>query len=201
MSAYEPNQALHLVDRKQEIYADQHRIVSRGIEFTLAAVDRLAYSATATRINGSYMGTNFMVRLGQGSVVDTFMLDSGWKDGRLEEFRAFWGGVVDLLEATVCPRLAEDAVTAIAGGGRVAFGSIVAGPGGVRSKGPFGREIPWSDVVGTEVSNIGQLRVQVQKPGAAKVKPRLSAGLNQWNAVLLPRVVAAFTGNWAGCPA
>jgi hypothetical protein len=41
---------------------------------------------------------------------------------------------------------------------------------------------------------IGRLRVQVQPGRTGKVKSKLAAGLDQWNTVVLPRVVAAFAG-------
>ncbi|HEY8546018.1 MAG TPA: hypothetical protein VIL36_13260 [Acidimicrobiales bacterium] len=192
MSTYEPP-SLHIVDRKLEVVADRHRIACKRSEFPLTAIDRVAYQATVHRLNGAYMGTAFTVKLGAGDRHDTFILDSGSKDGRLDEFRAFWEGVVDLLETWVCPRIAEQAVHTIAGGGRVSFGGIVAGPHGLRSKAPLARTIPWTDVVGTEVERVGYLRLQVRN-GSGRTKARLRAGLLQWNTVVLPRVVAAFAG-------
>jgi hypothetical protein len=177
--------------RALEIVGDANRIAFRGKEFSLAAVDRVAYRSVASRVNGAYMGTSFLLKLGQGSTHDTLLLDGGRRDKRLDELRAAWTGLVDLVEAHVTPRIATDAVATIDGGGTVAFGSIVAGPEGVKAKRPLAKVIPWSDIAGTEISNIGLLQVSVRRDDGS-TKARLSAGLDQWNTVVLPRVVAHF---------
>lgn len=191
MHTFEP---LHMVNRKLEIVADQHRIAFHGKEFSLAAVDRIAYSSTRLRVNGSYMGTSFHLRIGQGPTWSQFMLDSGWKDGRLEDFTQFWARLVDLLEATACPRIADRLVASVVAGNDETFGGVVVGPAGVRAKRPLAKVVPWNDVMGTRFDGRGNIQVLVQAGRSAKVKPRFMAGTSQWNSVVLPRVIARFTG-------
>lgn len=175
--------------RALEIIGDANRIAFRGKEFSLAAVDRVAYRSVASRVNGAYMGTSFLLKLAQGSTHDMFLLDGGSRDKRLDEFRAAWTGLVDLVEAHATPRIAANAVATIGGGGTVAFGSIVAGPDGVKAKRPLAKVIPWSEITGTEISNIGLMQVSVRRDNGS-TKAKLSAGLDQWNTVVLPQVVA-----------
>jgi hypothetical protein len=180
------------VNKKLEIVGDARQIAFKGNVFDLDAVDRVAYRSVALRIDGAYMGTSFWVRLGQGTRADQFVLDSKSHDRRLDEFRSAWYGLVDFLEARACPRIGKEAIATISSGGTVAFGSIVAGPDGVRARRPLARMIPWREVAGTAVDNQG-MHVLVRRNGS-EPKAKLLAGLEQWNTVVLPRVVDHLAG-------
>ena len=180
------------VSKKLEVVGDARQIAFKGHAFDLDAVDRVAFWSVALRVNGSYMGTSFWVKLSQGKLADQFVLDSKSHDRRLEEFRSAWYGLVELLEARVCPRIGEEAIATINAGGTAAFGPIIAGPDGLRARRPLARVIPWSEVAGTTVDNQG-MHVLVRRNGS-EPKAKLLAGLAQWNTVVLPRVVDRLAG-------
>jgi hypothetical protein len=183
-----PGREIRIQHRGLQVVGNEQAISFHGETFPLAEVDRVAYRAVASRVNGAYMGTSFWLRLGRPGKTSQFMLDGGSRDKRLDEFQAAWSGLVDLVEAAVCPRLAQQAVTTISAGGTVTYGSIVAGPDGVKARRPLAKTIPWADVTGTQVNNVGIMQVLVRQSGG-KTKGKLSAGLDQWNTVVLPRVV------------
>ncbi|OWY63464.1 hypothetical protein B7486_52990 [cyanobacterium TDX16] len=182
-----------LHDKQIDLYADAERISYRGLEFRLAALERIAYKTWIYRLNGAYMGTQFLVKLDQPGLRDSFLLDSKSKDERLDDFRAAWLGVVALLEAHVAPRLAEVAVTTIAGGGEHRFGSCVATAEGLRARRPLARTIPWAQITGIDVNDVGHVSVRVRDE-RGKEKGKLLLGFDQWDVVLLPRVIARLGG-------
>jgi hypothetical protein len=183
---------IRLTFKKLEIVGNAQRISFRGKDFSLAEVDRVAYRGAVNRINGAYMGTTFLLKLGRGSTHDMVLLDGGTKDQRLDEMRAVWNGLVDLVEAHASPRIVADAVATITGGGTVAFGGIVAGPDGVKAKRPLAKVVPWSEISGAEVNNLGLMQLMARRDGGS-TKGKMTSGLDQWNTVLLPRVLAHFT--------
>jgi hypothetical protein len=183
---------IRLTVKSLEIVGNAERIAFRGKEFSLAEVDRVAYRGVANRLNGAYMGTTFLLKLGQGGTHDMVFLDGGRKDQRLDEMRAAWNGLVDLVEAHASPRIVANAVATIRGGGTVTFGGIVAGPDGVKAKRPLAKVIGWSEISGAEVNNLGLMQILVHRDNGS-TKGKMTSGLDQWNTVLLPRVVAHFT--------
>lgn len=179
---------VQLTDGRLRLTADTEHISFRGLDFSLAAIDRVAYSRWIHRLNGAYMGTQHLLKLSQPGQTGQVLLDSKSTDERLEDLSTAWHGVVALLETRVCPRLVERITTSVVGGEPHRFGGIVAGPEGVRARRPLARTIPWSEVTGTEVHPVGQLRVTVRRPGGGE-RTRLLAGLDHWDVVLLPHVV------------
>jgi hypothetical protein len=178
--------------RALEVVGDRRAISFRGQTYPLAEIDRVAYRATRKRLNGAYMGTLFHVRVATPAAKGEFILDDGSRDRRLDEFHAAWQGLVDLLEAEVVPRLAAAHAATIAGGGTVTYGGIVAGPAGVKAKLPLASTIPWAAVAGTTLDAVGSLQIVVHRDGR-EPKAKLRSGLDQWNTVVLPRVVDRFT--------
>ncbi|HET6949767.1 MAG TPA: DUF2510 domain-containing protein [Acidimicrobiales bacterium] len=182
-----------------EVVADGDRIAfvrpdpSKSHTFALDAVDRVAFESVARWVNGSYWGTKFSMKLGQGDTTDKFTFDSGSTDERIEELRAAWTGLVDLLTATACRRIVDQAVATVAAGGSVTFGGIVVSPEGLRHSGRFAKVVPWTEITGTEVDSGGALCV-LTHGRAGKPQRKLLSSRLQWNIVLLPFVVARFSG-------
>jgi hypothetical protein len=185
---------------------DEIRITSRGKElvaaggavtigphtFYVGTVDRLIYHAAA-RINHA----SYLIGLGQGDTKARFMFDAYRRGTEMADRRAEWGRLVDLFEATVAPRLADDAARSIAAGGTVRFGSpaidgIDADAVGLRRHRPLARKVPWADITGAELS-IGLAKVWTARAGVPATKPAMFTDMSGWNAVILPRVVAIFT--------
>lgn len=155
-----------------------------GRTFRLARVDRVAYHAAARLGQASYT-----IGLGSGGVRRRFAFDAFGRGTELEDARETWRRLVELLEATACPRLAEAAVTAISAGGKVKFGGgavprIDADAAGLRQFGPLHGRVGWDLVAGAD------LREGVVRVWTVGGERPLRAGMAGWNAVLLPRVVA-----------
>ncbi len=139
------------------------------------------------RINGSYMGTAFVIHLSHGDQRGAFYLRSGHRDDNLEYARDAWYRLVDRLEAAVCPRLTGRVIEAVDAGETVKLGMIAVSSDGVRRRQKlFAKTVPWSQVAGTE---IGAREVKVVGHNAEVL---MVAGTSDFNAVLLPRVVKHF---------
>jgi hypothetical protein len=159
--------------------------------FRLADVDRVAYRA-AVQINLAH----YRIGVGHGDAQCTFVFDAYRRGTEMNDIRDVWLRLVALLEVTACPRIADNALRAIAAGGPVAFGSqpasrIDADASGLRPRRPFARAIPWREISGADLHE-GQVRIWSRGSGR---KPAISTDMSGWNAVVLPRVVAAFAGS------
>lgn len=158
--------------------------------FRLARLDRVSYRAAA-RINQA----SYRIGLGEGGARCTFTFDAYRRGTELGDAREAWLRLVALLESAPCPRIADDAIRAIAAGGSVTFGSPPASrididAGRLRPHRPFARTVAWADVGGADLHE-GQVRVWTSRSGR---RPVMSADMSGWNAVVLPRVVAALAG-------
>lgn len=182
-------EVVRLSHKALEVVGDGRRISIRGKVFDLGTVDRVAYIATRRKVNGSYMGTAFSLSLGQGDTKEQFIVDSGWRDKQLEEYREAWNALVDMVEATASPRIAEQAVATIGAGGNVRYTNVVVGPQGLQARRPLASLVPWGEVLGTKPDGVGNLRVLV-RGRSAKPKMKFLVPLGGWNTVVLPRVVA-----------
>lgn len=125
------------------------------------------------------------------------MFDAYRRGTELNDTRDIWLRLVALLESTACPRIADDALRAIAAGGSVAFGSrpgsrIEADASGLRPRKPFARAVPRAEISRADLHE-GQVRVWTRSGR----KPALATEMFGWNAVVLPRVVAALAGPFA----
>jgi hypothetical protein len=154
--------------------------------FRLSDVDRVSYHA-AVQINLAH----YRIGVGQGRAQRTFMFDAYRRGTELDDTRGVWLRLVALLESTACPRIADDALRSIAAGRSVAFGSqpgsrIDADRDGLRPHRPFARAVPWSEIDRAD-RHEGQVRVWTRSGR----KPAMSIDMAGWNAVALPRVVAA----------
>jgi hypothetical protein len=154
--------------------------------FRLADVDRVSYRA-AVQINLAH----YRIGVGQGGAQRTFMFDAYRRGTELDDTRDVWLRLVALLESTACPRIADDALRSIAAGRSVAFGSqpgsrIDADADGLRPRRPFARIVPWAEIDRAD-RHEGQVRVWTRSGR----KPAMSTDMAGWNAVVLPRVVAA----------
>jgi hypothetical protein len=159
--------------------------------FRLADVDRVAYRAAA-QINLAH----YRIGVGHGDTQSTFMFDAYRRGTEMDDTRNVWLKLVALLEATACPRIADSALRAIAGGRSVAFGSrpaarIDATAKGLRPRKPFARVVPWREISGADLHD-GQVRIWSH---GSRRKPTMSTDMSGWNAVVLPRVVAALAGS------
>ncbi len=159
--------------------------------FRLAAVDRVSYRAAA-QVNLAH----YRIGVGHGDTQCTFMFDAYRRGTELDDTRDVWLRLVALLESTACPRIADNALRAIAAGRTVAFGSqpasrIDADASGLRPRKPFARAVPWREISGADLHE-GQVRIWSRGPGR---KPAMSTDMSGWNAVVLTRVVAALAGS------
>lgn len=178
---------IRAVSGKHEVVATGETIDMAGTVFTLSEVDRVAYWVQGMKINGSYMGTDFVIQLGQGDQRRAVYFKSGHRDDNLDYARDAWYRLVDRLEATVCPRLAASVIAAIAAGETVKLGMVAVSIAGVRRRQKlFAKTVPWAEVTGTE---IGAREVKVLGSDA---KVLMTAGTTEFDAVLLPRVVKHF---------
>lgn len=155
--------------------------------FRLAGLDRVTYRAAA-RINQA----SYRIGVGEGDAQCTFMFDAYRRGTELVDTREVWLRLVALLESTACPRIADVALCAIAAGRSVTFGSrpasrIDADAVGLRPHRPLARAVPWAEIRGADLHE-GQVRVWTSSSGR---RPAMSIDMSGWNAVVLPRVVAA----------
>jgi len=178
---------IRAVSGKHELVAKAETLAMLETIFTLGEVDRVAYWVQGMKINGSYMGTDFTIQLSQGDKRRAFFLKSGHRDGNLEYARDSWSQLVDLLESTVCPRLAADVIHTVEAGETAKLGMVAVSSEGVRRRQKLSaKTVRWAEVTGTEV---GARDVKVLGRDA---KVLVAAGASEFNAVLLPRVVKHF---------
>lgn len=176
---------------RRELVASGEVISIGDREFRLTEVTRVMYRAACRANQASYT-----IGLARGDQRCTFMFDAYRRGTELEDAREAWTRLVALLEATTCPRIAARLVRTIVTGGTVPFGGspsarIDANAEGLCPHRPFAKTVPWSQITGADTSN-GQVRVWTVANGAITRKPKMSLDMFGWNAVVLPRVVAAF---------
>ncbi len=157
--------------------------------FRLADVDRVAYHAAARNNQASYS-----IGLAVGEHKSRFAFDAFRRGTEFDDARETWRRLVELLETVACPRIADAAVRAISGGDTVKFGGALsprldADAGGLRRHELFAKKVAWPEITGVDMRE-GQVRVWAGD-GA---KPAIAIGMFGWNAVVLPRVVAALGG-------
>ena len=170
-----------------------HQISINDKLFDFSNIDRLAYWSTSRRSTGVYTDTTFWLKLGQGDQTATFYSDSGSRDRRLEEGRAWWNRVSSILSADVQPRVLAEMIRTIDANGNVTFGgagSLAADARGLRKRTLFARPIPWKDMVGT-VFEQGLTQV-VQRTQDGSTKNTLRFSMSQWNAVTIPALIAHY---------
>jgi hypothetical protein len=174
---------------RRELVATDETISIGDKEFRLTDVTRVVYRAAA-RINQA----SYTLGLARGDLRCTFMFDAYRRGTELEDARENWRRLVALIEGTVCPRIAARAARTIVTGGTVPFGGTPSGRIDADAIGlcphrPFAKPIPWSQITGADTSD-GQVRIWTVATGPRK--PKLTIDTFGWNAVVLPRVVAAF---------
>lgn len=180
---------IRLGSGKRQLVASNGALSIGDQVFRLDGVDRVVYRSAA-RINQA----SYTIGVAQGAEKHTFMVDAYKRGTELDDTRNTWQRFVALLEATACPRIAQDAVQIIASGGTFTFGGplasrIDADAEGLRPRHLFAKRIPWSRIVDADLGN-GLARVWTSTDGVPDPKPRLSIDMSGWNAVILPRVVA-----------
>ncbi|OHV32473.1 MULTISPECIES: hypothetical protein [Pseudofrankia] len=179
--------------KKQDLVATAQAITIGEQYFDLSTVDRVIYRAAA-RINQA----SYRIGLAHGDVTAIFTFDAYKRGTELEDSRRLFEQVVQLLEATACPAIAQRAAHAVTAGHPVAFGSspaarITADAQGLRPRQPFAKTVPWSQIVGADLRE-GQARVWTATNGVTDKKPKMSIDMMGWNAVVLPRVVRMLGG-------
>jgi hypothetical protein len=180
---------IRLRHAKRELVAGQDTIAIGEHEFPLHLVDRVVYRA-ATRINQA----SYVIGLAQGERAHTFAFTAYRKGTAMEDAAVTWRRLVDLLEGTVCPRIADSAVQAVSAGTTVTFGGprssrVDVSPEGLRPRRPFARTIPWARVTTADLA-AGLARVWTAgADGTPAPRPALCIDMTGWNAVVLPRVV------------
>ena len=138
------------------------------------------------------MGTTFTVKVGSGTDTAYFFQHSGVGDDRDESAASTFEAIGDLLRRDVVPRIADTIVAAVGRGERVALGGVgstVLEPRGIGTRSPLSRPVPWDSIVGT-VYESGKLRLQTRRDGDALATSQTLIGMDQWNAVAIPYVVA-----------
>ncbi len=152
--------------------------------FHLPAVDRVAYHV-ASRSNRA----SFRIRLRQAATTCDFMVDAYRRGTELDDTRAAWQNLIELVERSACPNIAQTAIDAIVAGGTVAFGGAPAGridgnAAGLRPRRVFAKTVPWSRIAKADFGD-GLVRVWTTDDE----RPAMSVDMSGWNAVVLPRVV------------
>lgn len=152
--------------------------------FRLADVDRVAYYAAARTNQACYS-----IGLAVGESKSRFAFDAFRRGTEFDDARETWRRLVELLETTVCPRIADTSVRAISAGETVNFGGalgprIDADADGLRYYELRTKKVPWPEITDVDMRE-GQVRVWTS--GGAK--PAIAIGMFGWNAVVLPRVV------------
>ena len=183
--------AIMATNDKLHLTATTDRIAINDAVFPVGDIDRVAYWFGAKRLNGSYVGTSFWLRVGSGATSAHFFMDSGSHDTRLEEGHSWWGPVADLLTMHVVPRIVRTIVASIDRGETVNFGGLgcpAADRRGLRIRKPFASPIPWNDMRGT-VFEHGRMRVLVADGGGGEPKAKMLIGLDQWNSATIPDVI------------
>ncbi|MCM2416583.1 hypothetical protein [Streptomyces sp. RKAG293] len=161
--------------------------------FRLDSVDRVFYRAAA-RINQA----SYTIGLAQGERKCTFMFDAYRRGSELEDARATWRQLVGLIQASVCPRIAEESARRVLAGETVTFGGpassrIDADSQGLRPRRLFGKTVPWLQIANAEFAE-GMVRIWSASDGAVHEKPTMSVDMSGWNAVVLPEIVRHFAG-------
>jgi len=158
--------------------------------FHLPAVDRIAYHVAS---RGNH--TSFRIRLRQAATTCDFMVDAYRRGTELNDTRAAWGSLVELVERWACPNIARTAIDAIRAGGTVAFGGAPAAridgnAAGLRPRRLFAKTVPWSRIARADFGD-GLVRVWTTDDVGAGSTVAMSVDMSGWNAVVLPRVVRA----------
>jgi hypothetical protein len=178
---------------RRELVATGTTLTIGDAVFDLNRIDRVIYKA-AIRINQA----SYTIGVAAGDEKNVFMVDAYRRGTEFTDVRDAWNRLVSLLEATACPRLARAALASIRRGETVTFGAppanrIDADTAGVRPRRPFARVTPWSAVADVRLLE-GQVQLFTAAELAAGKAAKLRIDMSGWNAVLLPRVAAAFIG-------
>ena len=176
---------------RKEIALGEDWIAIDGETFTFAEIDTVNWTAVRSTLNGAYMGVSYTVRVRTGDRKGEAALDTGSKNTRIDEFSDAHSGIVRLLDALVCPRLASDMASLIQGGQTITLGPAGArvelAAAGFRLKKPFSKVVPWDQVVGTELEG-GRLWFLLHQPGKDP-KRHATVALDGDNIVVLPHLV------------
>jgi hypothetical protein len=166
-----------------------------GTTFRWTEVNRLRYRALDQYVNGAYMHTTFTIGIGDAKRTAQFMLVSG-TTGALKTkidrttrsvFHERWGHAVDLIDQHGGTRIIAAAVTRVRQAGEVEMAGARIDSRGVHKRGLFGtKTIPWSDYAGSERE---KAYLYLFARNGEKRKTRIHLMNNDWNAVLLPRVL------------
>lgn len=190
---------IRAVNHKLVLHATSEMIAINGREFPLHSIDRVVLWAVSQRNNGAYMGTTFTVKVGCGKDHAYFFEQSGSDNHRYESAAATFEAMTDLLRRDVIPRIADSIVATIGRGEKVVLGGVgstVLEPRGIGTKSPLSRPVPWHRIIGTAFE-FGMLRLQTRADGDDTTKHKLLIGMDQWNAVAIPAVVAQLAPRFA----
>jgi hypothetical protein len=174
---------------RRELVATGNTISIGDQVFPLGDVDRVAYRA-ATRINQASYG----IALARGDTSCRFLFDAYRRGTDLEDKRAIWNRLVELIEATAVPRITAAAVRTIGAGQTVRLGSpaidaVDLDAEGIRRHRPFAAKLPWDRVARADLYQ-GLARVWTMVDGTVATTPKIGIPIFGWNAVVLPDVVA-----------
>lgn len=181
---------------RSELAAGPDWITLGAETFVLAEIDTVQWTAVRSHVNGAYMGVLFTVRVRAGDRKGEAALDTGSRNTRIDEFTDAHGRVVALLDAVVCPRLADEVAARIRAGETVTLGPAGArvelSAAGFRLKKPLAKVVPWERVVGTEMEG-GRVWFLLERPGKDP-KRHSMVPLDGENMVVLPHLVRLLTG-------
>lgn len=167
-----------------------------GLSHRWADVDRVRYSNTEKRINGAYMGTNYVLEVaGPGAKSVILMLTSGTSGlmgmrvdtAKRDSNHVVWSRAVEIIDANAGRRLVADVVRTVRDGRSAEFAGLRFDRHGVHKAGLFKKSLSWVDIAGTRVEN-SEVAVLIRK--GAGVKPGFKIMRGGWNVVYVPRVIA-----------
>jgi len=186
---------------KHTIQADGQAITVNGTRLPLDGIERLATSFSRSRAQGSWGKLSAGARMQAGEQLADITLNGGQTSDDYCEWFPFWDQLNGYLDAEVKPRIRSRILTTLAQGGSADVGGLTKGSKGryrltaqgIQPKRLFGKSVPWSEFVDTSVELVNY-RFNVDK-GAGKVgKNSWYLGVGEWNAWLVPELIAHFNG-------
>ena len=176
---------------KRELLATTDRLVIDDQVFLLAEITAVQWRAIRENLNGSYLGTSFTIRVRAGDRPGNYIMSPGSKNVRLDELADAYARVVGLLDAVVCPRLAEAMAAELRAGQTVTLGPAGARVeltiDGFRLKKPWSKVVPWERTVGCELDG-GRVYFLLRKGDGPDTKRHSAVPLEGDNILVLPHL-------------
>jgi len=171
-----------------------------GVTFGWSEIDRVRYGIVDRHVNGAYLGTTFVIEVGNAANKKMrFSLDSGTTGAlkakvdheRRDRNRVEWVKAVEILDDHVSIRLVADAVATVRGGGVTEFAGLRLDPQGIHRSGLLrSSSVAWTEIAGTETRHP---YLHILSHANGRPKTAIKVPRDGWNVVLLPRVIAALS--------